>query len=94
MVPVSGEGAEGLAEAVFEFVEEIRPQGGVLGPGLRVALPAHVHRLGATHGPAFTVRDLLPRWEPAQSPWPAPLVVRPPPPKGRPQQVPEAFRRR
>lgn len=93
MVPVSGEGAEGLAEAVFEFTEEIRPKGGVLGPGLRVAPPPYEHRLGVTHGPAFTVRDLLPRWEPAQSPWPVPLVVKPPAPKAERQEIPEAFRR-
>jgi hypothetical protein len=94
VVPVSGEGAEGLAEAVFEFMEEIRPKGGVLGPGLRVAPPPYEHRLGVTHGPAFTVRGLVPRWEPPESPWPRPLPVEPPPPKGRPQEVPEAFRRR
>jgi hypothetical protein len=82
---VSGEGAEGLAAAVFEFMQEIRPKGGVIGP-------PYVHRLGPTYGPAFTVRDEFPRWEPPLSRFGVPVEpFRPIPVKGK---VPEAFRRR
>ncbi len=57
--------------------------------------PPYVHRLGATHGPAFTVRDLLPSWEPPLSQFGTPVApVRPFPVKAEPREVPEAFRRR
>jgi hypothetical protein len=64
VVPVSGEGAEGLAAAVFEFMEGIRPKGGVIGP-------PYVHRLGPTHGPDFIIREMLPPWWAVHPPaWP------------------------
>jgi hypothetical protein len=53
--------------------------------------PPYVHTLGATRRPAFTVRRLLPAWEP---PWPP---MRGPVPAGRPcatctfKRVPPVF---
>jgi hypothetical protein len=84
-----------LADAVFEFMEEFRPKGGVFGPELRGSLPPYEHRLGITRGPAFTVRDLVPAWEPPLprfGTWVAP--VEPFPVKTGQREIPEAFRRR
>ncbi len=75
-----------IVQAVLDFMEEIRPKGGVIGP-------PYVHRLGATRGPALTVRCTFPSWDPPRSPWPGPLRVQPAGAAG-PQKVPEAFRRR
>lgn len=77
-----------LVRALFDFMQEIRPEGGVIGP-------PYVHKLGPTRGPAFTVRDEFPRWEPPLPVFgtcvtPAKLI----PVKGKMQEVPEAFRRR
>ena len=95
MEAVSGEGAEGLAAAVFEFMEEIRPKAGVFGPVPVSNGPPYVYRLGATHGPALTVRDELPAWEPPLSQFGTPVApVRLFPVKAEPQEIPEAFRRR
>lgn len=55
----------------------------------------YVHRLGAAHGPALTVRETLPRWQPPLSQFGTPVApVRLFPVKAEPQEVPEAFRRR
>ena len=57
--------------------------------------PPYVHRLGATYGPALTVRDLLPPWEPPLSQFGTPVTpVKPFPVKAELQEIPEAFRRR
>lgn len=96
-VPVSdaGERAAQLAEAAFEFMEEIRPKARVLDSAPVSNGPPYVHRVGATHGPAFSMRRLLPSWEPPLprfGTWVAP--VRPFPVKAETQEIPEAFRRR
>jgi hypothetical protein len=94
-VEVSGGGVPDIAGAVFEFMEALRPKAGILGPELASTLPPYEHRLGATHGPAFTVRETLPRWEPPRSLFGTAVTLTRPLPAGNEQQeIPEAFRRR
>ena len=84
-----------LARAVFEFMEGIRPKGGVFGPAPVNDGPPYAHRMGATRRPAFTVRDLLPSWEPPMSRFGTPArPVESLPAKARQEEIPEAFRRR
>ena len=64
-------------------------------PNEKAAGSPWVHVLGAAHGPALTVRRLLPAWEPPLSrfgTWVTP--TRPIPVKAEQQEIPEAFRRR
>jgi hypothetical protein len=64
-------------------------------PNEKAAGSPWVHLLGATSGPAITVRDLLPRWEPPRPQFGMPLLsFEQFPVKGEPQEIPEAFRRR
>jgi hypothetical protein len=101
-VEVSGGDVPDLAGAVFGFMEALRPKAGIF-RGLVEAsslisaddMPPYEHRLGATHGPAFTVRDELPRWEPPRSLFGTAVTLTRPLPAGNEQQeIPEAFRRR
>jgi hypothetical protein len=92
---VSGEGAEGITAAVFEFMEEIRPRGGVFGAAPLGDGPPYTHRLGPTHSPAFTLRRLLAPWEPPLSQFGTPVLsFRPFPVGNKEQEIPKAFRRR
>jgi hypothetical protein len=56
--------------------------------------PPYVHVLGATRRPAFTVRRLLPAWEPLRPHFGTYVTpTKPLPVKSEPQEIPAAFRR-
>lgn len=84
-----------VVKALHDFMEEIRPKDGVFGPSPSSTLPPYEHRLGVTRGPAFTVRDELPRWEPPLPTFGTCVTpVKPFPVKAEVREIPEAFRRR
>jgi hypothetical protein len=57
--------------------------------------PPHVHTLGVTRRPAFTVVRLLAAWEPPSPRFGTYVApTKPLPVKNTPQEIPEAFRRR
>lgn len=97
-----GRQAKGTAGAVFAFMEALRPKAGVFS-GLVEAgslipsgdVPPYVYVLGEVHGPAFTVRDMVPAWEPPVPRFGAQVApAGPPRVEAEQQEIPEAFRRR